>query len=99
MSKYTSVIEYDGTTDGLTIYKLDTGNPLISEEYESFVTAIGNLDVEADSMSFKSAYVIKGSTFVGDEDTPVKLVSMQNPITTLKHKFSLIRDNGHNIAG
>lgn len=94
LSKYTSVIEYDGTTDGLTIYKLDTGNPLISEEYESFVTAIGNPDVEADSMSFKSAYVIKGSTFVGDEDTPVKLVSMQNPITTLKHKFSLIRDNG-----
>lgn len=94
LSKYTSVTVYDGTTDGLTIYKLDSENALISEEYERFVTAIGNPDVEADSMSFKSAYVIKGSTIVGDEDTPVKLVSIQNPITTLKHKFSPIRDNG-----
>ena len=94
LSKYTSVTVYDGTTDGLTIYKLDSENALIAEEYERFVTAIGNPDVEADSMSFKSAYVIKGSTIVGDEDTPVKLVSIQNPITTLKHKFSPIRDNG-----
>lgn len=94
LSKYTSVTAYDGTTDGLTIYKMDKGNNLISEEYENFIVAIGNPDVEADCMSFKSAYVIKGSTFVGDEDTPVKLVSMQNPITTLEHKFSRARDTG-----
>lgn len=94
LSKYSSVVEYDGTINGLTIYKLDRGNDLISEQFENFANAIGNPDVEADSMSFESAYVIKGSIFVGDEDTPIKLVSMQNPITTLKHKFSLIRDNG-----
>ena len=94
LSKYTSITVYDGTTDGLTIYKLDSENALIAEEYERFVTAIGNPDVEADFMSFKSAYVIKGSISVGDEDIPVKLVSIQNPITILKHKFSPIRDNG-----
>lgn len=94
LNKYTSVKEYDGTTDGMTIYKLNKDNPLIATEYASFVTAISSPDVEADSMTFKNAYVIKGSVIIGDEDTPVKMVSMQNPITTLKHKFCLIHDNG-----
>lgn len=94
LSKYSSIIEYDGTTDGLTIYKLSTESVLIADEYKRFLAAIGDPDVEADAMTFKSAYVIKGATFVENEDTPIKLVSMQNPITTLKHKFSFGRDTG-----
>lgn len=94
LSKRTSVMEYDGTTDAMTIYKLQSDHELIAGEYEAFVNAISNPDVEADSMTFTSAYVIKGSTIVGDEDTPVKLVSMQNPVTTLRHKFSFCRDSG-----
>lgn len=94
LSKRSSVLEYDGTTDAMTVYKLETHHELIATEYKAFVNAISMPDVEADSMTFTSAYVIKGTTIVGDDDVPVKLVSMQNPITTLKHKFSCRRDNG-----
>lgn len=94
LSKRTSVEEYDGTTDAMTVYKLEKNHALIATEYEDFARAISAPDVEADSMTFTSAYVIKGSTIVGDEEISIKLVSMQNPITTLKHKFSLCRDGG-----
>ena len=94
LSKRTSVLEYDGTTDAMTVYKLQTDHELIAAEYAAFVSAISTPDVEADSMSFTSAYVIKGSTIIGDEDVPIKLVSMQNPVTTLKHKFAFRRDSG-----
>ena len=94
ISKRTSVMEYDGTTDSKIVYKLQSDHELISEEYEAFVCAVSTPDVEADSMTFTSAYVIKGSTIVGDEDLPIKLVSMQNPVTTLKHKYAFCRDSG-----
>lgn len=92
--KYTGVVEYDGTTDDATIYKLSSEDPLIAGEYRRFISAIAEPDVEADTTSFTSAYLIKGSIIVGSEDTPIKMISMQNPITTLKHKFSLVHDNG-----
>ncbi len=94
LSKHTSVMDYDGTADAMTIYKLQSDHKLIAEEYAAFVAAISTPDVEADSMTFTSAYVIKGSITIDDEDIPVKLVSMQNPVTTLKHKFSFCRDSG-----
>lgn len=94
LNKYTSLTEYDGTTDGATVYKLSTENALIAEEYARFVSTIAQPDAEADTMTYTSAYLIKGLTIVGSEDTPIKMISMQNPITTLKHKFSLVHDNG-----
>lgn len=94
LKHYTSITEYNGTTDRATVYKLAGNETLIKEEYANFVNATANPDVEADTMAFKSAYLIKGSTIIGEEDTPIKMISMQSPITTLKHKFSLIHDNG-----
>ena len=87
LSSFNGVSEYDGTADGLTIYKLQKDNPLIMSEYESFVTVIADPDVEADAMSFTSAYLIKGAVEISGEQTPLKMVSMQNPITSLSHKF------------
>ena len=87
LSSFNGVSEYDGTADGLTVYKLQKDNPLIMSEYESFVTVIADPDVEADAMSFTSAYLIKGTVEISGEQTPLKMVSMQNPITSLSHKF------------
>ena len=95
LSKYIDLREYDGTADGMTIYKLEKDNTLISAEYTDFVAAISDPDVEADPIAFTSAYVIKGSTIVGDEDTPIRLVSMQKPITTFKNKYFLNTNNGN----
>ncbi len=88
LTTHTSVQNYDGTTDGQTIYKLHSHNPLISSEYSSLITALSNIDYEANPLSQKmQAYVIQGNVALNGEQIPLVLVSMQNPITTLKHRF------------
>lgn len=94
LNKFSSVSEYDGTADSMTIYKLKTDNELISDEYDSFLDAISSPTIEADPFTFNCAYLIKGE--IGDEDNriPVKMICMQKPITTLKRKYAIIRENG-----
>ena len=60
---------------------------LISEEYATFVQVIANPDNENNPFEYTSAYLLKGQLEVNSESVPIKLVSMQNPVTTLKHKF------------
>lgn len=84
---YQSVADYDGTANSLTIYKLKTDNPLIIGEYASFLQAIADPNEESDPFQYTTAYLLKGQIFINGEDVPVKLVSMQNPVTILKHKF------------
>lgn len=82
------VQEYDGTMDGNTIYTLKTRDSLIAEEYSAFVSALANAEQEADPLSQRlQAYVIQGKVIIDTEEIRVKLISMQNPVTTLKHKF------------
>ena len=64
---FEGVTDYDGSTLNRTIYKMTTGDELISSEYLKFIEAIANPD-------------------------SVKMISIQNPVTTLKHKF--LRANG-----
>lgn len=85
---YESVTNYDGSTNDKTIYKLNAESELISDEYSNFITAIGKPDAEVDPLKFSAnAYVIIGKMILGDDELSVKLISMQNPITTLKHKY------------
>ena len=71
-----------------TIYKLTTDNELISTEYPSFVEAIGNPDSEVDPLEFSTqAYLLKGVISICGEELSIKMISMQNPVTSLKHKF------------
>jgi len=85
---FESVTDYDGSTIVKTIYKLDINSALISNEYRSFIEAIGNPDSETDPLKLSAhAYVIKGVVSISGEEIAVKLVSMQNPVTSLKHKF------------
>lgn len=91
LNSYNDIREYDGSTMDQTIYKLDKSNPLISEEYDALLEAIAQPDTEADPLNpleFKAkAYVLRGIITIDDEETPVKLISMQNPVTSLRHRF------------
>lgn len=91
---YTDVTDYDGTASGTTVYRLQKDNPLIATEYSSLLTAIANPNVEADPFAYKSAYLLKGALTQGDDTVPIKLVSMQSPITSLKQKFRLLHPSG-----
>lgn len=87
VATYRAVREYDGTADAFTVYKLSSAHELISEEYATFVQVIANPDNENNPFEYTSAYLLKGQLEVNGESIPIKLVSMQNPVTTLKHKF------------
>lgn len=88
LKTFLRVQNYDGTTEGNIIYKLNAQDTLIKEEYALLMKALANTEQEADPLSQKlQAYVIQGDIKIDDEEKTVKLISMQNPITTLKHKF------------
>lgn len=85
---FESVTDYDGSIVDKTIYKLTTDNELISTEYPSFVEAIGNPDSEVDPLEFSTqAYLLKGVISICGEELSIKMISMQKPVTSLKHKF------------
>lgn len=88
INSYQDVIEYDGSTIDKVIYWIKTDNALISEEYKTLIAAIATPDTEIDPLEFKArAYLLRGIIKIGNEEKPVKLISMQNPVTSLKHKF------------
>ena len=59
----------------------------------AFLGTIANPDTELDPLEFKArAYILRGIVQLDGEDKPIKLISMQNPVTSLKHKF--LRANG-----
>lgn len=50
--------------------------------------ALAKPDAEMDPLEFKArAYVMRGIIETEEEEKPVKLISMKNPVTTLKNKF------------
>lgn len=90
---FESVTDYDGSTVGKTIYKLTIDNDLISKEYPELIKSIGNPDSEVDPLEFSAqAYILNGIISMDEEELSVNLISMQNPVTSLKHKF--LRANG-----
>lgn len=92
-NSYHDITEYNGSTVDRVIYWLDKTNELIADEYDALITAISNPDTELDPLEFKArAYVLRGIVHLDGEEKPIKLISMQNPVTSLKHKF--LRANG-----
>lgn len=88
IDSYQDVIEYDGSTIDKVIYWIKKDNDLISDEYKALFEAIATPDTEIDPLEFKArAYLLRGIIKIGNEEKPVKLISMQNPVTSLKHKF------------
>lgn len=91
LASYQDIVEYDGSTVDKVIYCLGKTNKLIVDEYNALIEAINNPykeDEVDDPLDFKaSAYALRGILSIDDEDKAVKLISVQNPITSLKHKF------------
>ena len=87
VTSYRTVREYDGTSDAFTVYRLSSKHDLISEEYATFIQVIADPNNEDDPFEYTSAYLLKGQLEMDGENIPIKLISMQNPVTTLKHKF------------
>ena len=83
IGKYTTVAEYDGTTDASTIYTLDSNNCLINEANILLMDALADADQESDPTKEKySAYVIVGTV----EEKRIYLFSMQSPFVNMKRK-------------
>ena len=90
---FTGVFEYDGSAISNRIYKLTKSNPLVEAECSALLEAIADPDCESDPLNFDpQAYLIKGQVKIGENDISVKLISMQKPITVLRHKF--LRNDG-----
>lgn len=90
LKSFLCVTDYDGSTIDKTVYTLSVNNELIQSEYNNLITAIATPDSEINPLEFKpQAYLLKGIINIDNSDYPVKLISMQNPITILKHKFCM----------
>lgn len=87
-AKFVHLSEYDGSANGKTIYKLNRTSPLIASEYNSLMQALANPNSEVDPFEMKARASVLIGQFGRDETIiPIKLISMQNPITMLKHRF------------
>lgn len=90
LKSFLGVTDYDGSTIDKTVYTLSVNNELIQSEYNNLIAAIATPDSEINPLEFKpQAYLLKGIINIDNSDYPVKLISMQNPITILKHKFCM----------
>lgn len=88
LKSFLCVTDYDGSTIDKTIYTISVNNELVQAEYNNLITAIATPDSEINPLEFKpQAYLLKGIINIDNTDYPVKLVSMQSPITVLNHKF------------
>lgn len=89
LKKYNEITDYDGTAEQTTIYSLKKDHELVAQEYENLIEAMAKPEVEADALQFKAnAYVISGTINLDSETSvPVKIFSMQKPVSTLKHRF------------
>lgn len=88
LNSFHEISEYNGSTVDRVIYWLDKTNELIADEYDALISAIANPDTELDPLEFKArAYVLRGMVRLDGEEKPIKLISMQNPVISLKHRF------------
>lgn len=87
-NKYERIEEYDGINIGNIIYCLPSDSDLICEEYSDFVDAMNDPGVEGELKTDKyQGYVINGKLA---DDEPVRLISLQNPITSYEHRHRFI---------
>lgn len=87
-SKYSAVTAYDGSAEAIKIYKLQSDNELIADEYSRLIDALSSPETTGDPLEFSAnAYALKGSFDVEGEERAIILFSLQNPICVLKNRF------------
>lgn len=93
LNKYTSVVDYDGTTEAIKIYKLHSDSEMISGAFTRLIHTISTPATTGDPLEFDAnAYALRSTMSIGDEEKNVILFSLQNPICVLKNRF--LYDNG-----
>lgn len=94
LSEYQAVCEYDGSTIGNCIYKIESSDNLISESCNKLIDAVYNPDMRGNALDFPAnAYVLKGNVFIEGESIPIKLFTIINPFKVLKHTFACDGDS------
>lgn len=94
IDSYVSVDSYTGDMVGKSIYKLQSDNELISNSYISLVESVNDPDVEVDisNMDIKAS-LFRGYVIIDEVLTPVFLISMHKPITTVTNRFFWVNTN------
>lgn len=88
LSKYQMVCDYDGSTEGNKIYKIDFSDELISESGEKLIHAMANPDMRGNALDFSAnTYVLKGNILIDEIQISVKLFTIISPFKVLKHTF------------
>lgn len=91
LKQYREVRGYDDTADTGTIYRLSVKNEMIAAAYKDLRNVLADPDKEDDPFAYTSAYLLRGELVIGGENIPVKLFSMQKPVSTIRHKFCLTK--------
>lgn len=88
LSKYQMICDYDGSTEGDRIYKIEFSSELINESGEKLIHAMANPDMKGNALDFPAnAYVLKGNIVIDEIYISVKLFTIISPFKVLKHTF------------
>lgn len=88
LSKYTDLRTYDGTCNATTIYKIPESGCGITIDLDKLLQGVANTDRECDPFQMKTnAYILCGQITLNNNFHQIKLISINSPITTLKHRF------------
>ncbi len=89
LDNFSSCSDYDGYFMQETIYRLSSSSELVSQQFAALTDALADPVNEANPLEFDAtAYVL--STTLDDldgEQIPIKLFSIQAPLTKMKHRF------------
>ena len=99
IDSFSEVEEYTGDVVANVIYKFESDNSLINKELASLLNTLANPNME-DPIEVKKyqAYVLLTNIKNDNEMVPVKLISMQCPVSNLTNKFILHKQkNFHEI--
>lgn len=97
-SCFREVRDYDGTAEASAIYKISTDHELVCATYTQLTRSLSHGENEGDPFDFRAnAYVLYGSIKIPgqllinkceqEQECTVILITMQNPVSVLKHKF------------
>lgn len=87
--RYERIEEYDGANIGRFIYRLDLRKGIAEDEYDRLISAVNSPDVDSEIDVKKiKGYVISGE--VGDDKNVVRLILLQNPISSYANRFRFI---------
>lgn len=98
LNKYTTVCDYDGSTEAIKIYKLPSTSELITNEFQRLIQAFLTPETQGDPLEFAAnAYALKASIEIDGEEKNVIMFSLQNPICVLKNRFVYDESTFHEL--